>query len=67
MAAFLFKCPATGVTATGWINDDARSAAGDAYVLVDCPACGKAHLVNLSTGKAIGWTTFSSDRPREAG
>jgi hypothetical protein len=53
MAAFLYRCPTLGVQVQGWVADD-LSADENTYVTVTCIACRQVHLVNPSTGKALG-------------
>jgi hypothetical protein len=55
MAAFLFRCPATGMMVQGWRADDASAAdTADSYVGVQCLACNRMHLINPSNGHALG-------------
>ena len=52
MAAFLYRCPNTGLNVQGWVADDPT--ADDSFRAVICTACTRAHLVNPRTGKVIG-------------
>jgi hypothetical protein len=55
MAAFLFRCPATGLMVQGWRADDGSAAdTTDSYVGVQCLACSRMHLINPSNGHALG-------------
>jgi hypothetical protein len=55
MAAFLYRCPATGLMVQAWsTHDGQRESAGTAYELVTCTACRRAHLVHPPTGKIVG-------------
>ena len=51
MAAFLYRCPNTGLNVQGWVADDPT--ADDSFRAVICTACTRAHLVNPKTGKVI--------------
>lgn len=55
MAAFIYRCPATGRDVQGWLADDPSSEnGGEVYEAVECPACTRVHLVNVKTGKTLG-------------
>jgi hypothetical protein len=55
MAAFIYKCPITGLNVQGWVADDRSSETGnETYESVICTACARMHLVNPKTGKTIG-------------
>jgi hypothetical protein len=56
MAAFLFRCPTTGMKVQGWIAEDvaAESAREATYVSTECLACRQGHLVNPLTGQVAG-------------
>ena len=55
MAAFIFRCPATGKNVQGWLADEPSSESGDdVYETVACAACTRVHLVNPKTGKTVG-------------
>jgi len=51
MIAFVYRCPATGLKVQGHIADDLFHS--DSYEAVTCTACGRVHLVNAKTGKAL--------------
>jgi hypothetical protein len=57
MAALIFRCPATGVKVQAWFADDASVDNGEIYESLTCPACSQVHLINRSTGRALGVTT----------
>jgi len=53
MAAFLFRCPNTGMHVQGWFADNGDD--GDAfYEATECLACRRLHFVNPRTGKVLG-------------
>jgi hypothetical protein len=52
MAAFLYRCPTTGLRVQGWLADNPAQH-GEHYELVNCLACGGQHLVNTTTGKTL--------------
>ncbi len=54
MATFIFRCPTTGRNVQAWFADDRPEAGADTYETVTCTACGKIHLVNPKTRKALG-------------
>ena len=53
MPSLMFRCPNTGMNVPLTIPFDS---AADAHALesVGCPACGRLHFVNKSTGKPLG-------------
>jgi len=53
MAAFLFRCPNTGLNVQGWSADEISADEADTYESVTCIACQQAHLVNPATGKVL--------------
>jgi hypothetical protein len=52
MAAFLYRCPTTGLRVQGWLADNPAQH-GEHYELVNCLACAGRHLVNMATGKTL--------------
>lgn len=60
MTAFIFRCPATGYSVQGLVQDFVQGAApdeiadADTYQAVKCTACARTHLVNPKTGKVAG-------------
>jgi hypothetical protein len=54
MAAFIFRCPTTGLNVQGWFADEVTANEGDAYETVTCLACRMVHLVNRATGRTLG-------------
>jgi len=55
MAAFIFRCPATGLNVQGWVADDPSTEDDNkTYEAVICTACTKLHFVNPKTGKTLG-------------
>ena len=54
MAAFLFRCPNTGMNVQGWIADDPAEVGDDIYEPVTCAVCVRVHLVNPKTGRVLG-------------
>ena len=54
MAAFLFRCPNTGLNVQGWLAEIVETEDADRYELVTCLACGQGHVVNTKTGKTLG-------------
>ncbi|WP_407159484.1 hypothetical protein [Bradyrhizobium sp. STM 3557] len=53
MSIITFRCPGTRQYVQHLIADEAEGDR-DAYVMVDCPACGKLHFVNRSTHRLLG-------------
>ena len=53
MAAFLFRCPNTGLLVQGWSESEVAEN-GTAFEAITCAACQGAHLVNPKTGKVAG-------------
>jgi hypothetical protein len=49
MAAFLYRCPTTGLNVQGWFADEKTT-----YETVTCLACTQVHLINRLTGKVLG-------------
>ncbi|MFZ2155453.1 MAG: hypothetical protein WAV72_04950 [Bradyrhizobium sp.] len=60
MAAFVFRCPQTGLNVQHTWPDDEKPADDKTYVFVTCPSCTRMHLINRSTGKPLG---YKDDRP----
>jgi hypothetical protein len=54
MAAFLYRCPATGLLVQAWSAHDQQPETGTTYELVTCTACRRTHLVHPPTGKIVG-------------
>jgi hypothetical protein len=55
MAAFIYKCPTTGLKVQGWLADEPSSEnANKTYEAVICTACTRAHFVNRKTGRTLG-------------
>ena len=57
MAHILFRCPHTGLNVQHWLDEDAApppQEKNSRYEAIMCPACGKLHFVNRSTGKTLG-------------
>lgn len=61
MTSFPYRCPATGLSVTGWQAESLSPAAGPQllYVGERCPACGWLHIVNPATGRLL-----AEERPR---
>jgi hypothetical protein len=57
MAAFLYRCPATGFQVQGWVHDDEPDDGRETYEGVHCPACQRLHFANPKTGKVLGSST----------
>jgi phage FluMu protein Com len=53
MSTITFRCPGTRQYVQQLIAEEAE-ADRNAYVMVDCPACGKLHFINRSTQKLLG-------------
>jgi hypothetical protein len=53
MAAFLFRCPATGLNVQGWSAEDPTRANNEGYESVSCLACRRIHLINPKTGEVL--------------
>lgn len=54
MAAFLFRCPNTGLKVQGWVAEAPPAASDETYEAVTCTACVQVHLVNPVTGRVLG-------------
>jgi len=55
MAAFLFRCTATGAQTQGWVDDDTHAEIGENdYISISCVACGLTHMINPKTGRLLG-------------
>jgi hypothetical protein len=54
MAAFVFRCPVTGLNVQGWAADHGGDIDDDAVEMVKCLACQRTHLVHPKTGKILG-------------
>ncbi len=54
MAAFIFRCPATGFNVQGWVANDPTDGEDESYEAVTCTICSRVHLVNPKTGKVLG-------------
>jgi BRK domain len=54
MAAFLYRCPNTGLQVQGYTADDLTEGDVEAYESLKCLACTRMHLVNPKTGKVLG-------------
>ena len=44
MAAFLYRCPATGFQVQDWVHDDEPDDGRETYEGVHCPACQRLHF-----------------------
>ncbi|MBI5264011.1 MAG: hypothetical protein HY852_19585 [Bradyrhizobium sp.] len=53
MNSATFRCPTTGDYVQHRFEDD-PSAGRSSFLVVQCPACGKYHFVNLTTSKLLG-------------
>lgn len=53
VAAFIFRCPNTGLNVQGWIADDPEAGEGF-YEAVTCTACTAFHLVDPENGNVLG-------------
>jgi hypothetical protein len=54
MAAFLYRCPNTGLNVQGWSPDEVPDDEPESYESVTCTACAQLHFVNCVTGKVLG-------------
>lgn len=54
MAAFIYRCPNTGMNVQGWIADEPTTDEEEAFEPVNCTVCACLHLVNPKTGKVLG-------------
>lgn len=64
MAAFLYRCPNTGLNVQGWIADDPAERADESYEAIACTACTRVHLVNPKTGKVLGADDETQDETK---
>ena len=51
---YLFRCPIAQSVVHGFLVEEAPSDDPNSYTPVSCLACGRMHLVNLTTGKTVG-------------
>ena len=54
MSGLVFTCPVTRKPVQHWDDDASEPGPDHAYVGVQCPACGRLHLLNPKTGKLLG-------------
>ena len=54
MVPFIYRCPNTGLNVQGLFAEDVPPANAETYETVTCPVCTRVHLVNRSTGRALG-------------
>jgi hypothetical protein len=50
MAAFIYRCPATGYNVQGFVADDPTNVSEGVFQPVTCTVCARVHLVNPKTG-----------------
>jgi hypothetical protein len=53
MAAFIYRCPVTGYNVQAVDPDDPIKDPKDVFRPVTCTVCGRVHLVNPKTGRAL--------------
>ena len=53
MTKVVFRCPGRGAYVQQWVEEE-PGAAGDSFVVVNCPACAKIHLIDRQTHKLLG-------------
>jgi hypothetical protein len=54
MAAFLYRCPNTGLNVQGWIAGDPGVDVNSTYESLTCTACARLHMVNPKNGHVLG-------------
>ncbi len=54
MVPFIYRRPVTGLKVQGLFADELPPDNANAYEPVNCVACTRVHLVNLTTGKTLG-------------
>jgi hypothetical protein len=54
MAAFLYRCPTTGLNVQGWFADEVGDNEETTYETVTCLASTQVRLVNRLTGGVLG-------------
>jgi hypothetical protein len=54
MAAFVYRCPNTGLSVQGFTADDPTDPDTTSYEPMVCTACTRVHLVNPTTRKVLG-------------
>ena len=54
MAKLVFRCTRTGLNVQVWLPEEPPTDRTDSYEAVTCPACGRVHFVNKTTGKMLG-------------
>jgi hypothetical protein len=52
MSNHMFRCEQTGLSVQIALREAATDGA-DSYEVVNCPACGRVHLLNKMTGKTL--------------
>jgi hypothetical protein len=53
MGKLIFRCTRTGMNVQVYMPDVAPTDHPDSYESVTCPACGRIHLINKTTGKLL--------------
>jgi len=48
-----FRCPVTGIDIQHWVEDVPSPSDRDRFESVECPACGRLHLIERSTGELL--------------
>ena len=60
MAAFIYRCPATGYNVQGFVADDPTMGGEDAFRSVTCTVCARVPLVNPKNWKGYRRSRTSS-------
>jgi hypothetical protein len=53
MEYLTFRCSRTGANVQCWLTEPPPADRTDSYEAVTCPACGRLHLVNKTTGRTL--------------
>jgi hypothetical protein len=53
MENLTFRCSQTGSNVQFWLSDPTPTDRADSYEAVACPACGRLHLINKTTGRTL--------------
>jgi hypothetical protein len=53
MENLIFRCSQTGSNVQFWLSEPTTADRADSYEAVGCPACGRLHLINKTTGRTL--------------
>jgi len=64
MENLTFRCSQTGSNVQLPLSDSPSTDSADSYEAVACPACGRVHLVNKTTGKMLSEAKMLNDKEK---